>query len=525
MRRPYRSLRSLAVLLALWAVACPEEPDRGATLPPEPSPPAGTLRLGYPEEPPSLNPVTDLSPASRDLLRPVLPSFYLVSPDLEYRPYLLDGEPEVRREGDRMTVRFRIRDQARWSDGRPITVEDVEFTWRTMADPRSARPDGFEHLVAVEQESSRVGRLVLRPPLASWRDLFSAGRFVLPAHAAEAPADVSGWDPGPPVTAGPYTLERWVRGRSVILAADPEYWGPMPAVERIEVAFVPDPTTALQLLARGALDAVAQMPGISWGRRLDAVPGVSVSEATGPDLVHLVLNTDSLPGTSVRRRIVDAIDRERLVEVALRDEAVPAGGVLAPEQPGAVPAWSAYGRDPPRPAAVAGELDLVFARAERTDLVARYIQAELDRIWVDVELVPLEPEVFHGTFLARRRFDMALLDLRTGPTPELWRLVELPGAPVPVTGLEDEQLSTLASSLDRGGAGSGRLLGQAQRRLAALAPVLPLFQPEVTVGWREGVTGPVANPTVDGPLWNAETWRIAEIGDSISPRRGMNRVP
>jgi peptide/nickel transport system substrate-binding protein len=508
MRRYSRSLRSLGLSLALLTSACPEEPDR-ARLSPEPSPRAGTLRLGYPEEPPSLNPVTDPSPASRDLLRPVLPSFYLVTPELEYRPYLLSGEPEVRREPDRMTVCFRIRDDATWSDDRPITVDDVRFTWRVMTQVDAADPEGFDHLVAVEEDSPRVGRLVLRPPLASWRDLFSAGRFVLPAHAAGSPSQVAEWQQGPPVTAGPFRLERWTRGRSVTLVADPSFWGPAPGVERIEVAFVPDPTTALQLLERGSLDAVAAMAGISWGRRLDAVPGVTVSRAVGPDLVHLMTNTESLPSTEVRRRIVDGIDRDRLVEVVLRDEAITADGVLAPEIPGAVPAWEAFGRGPPRPAAaVPGELDLVYVRAERTDLVARYLQAELERINVDVELVPLESDVFHGIFVPERRFDLALWELRSAPSADLWPWVEVPGAAPPVTGLSQPDVAGLASGAAVGGRESGRLLIEAQTDLAELAPVLPLYQPLVTVGWRAGVAGPAANPTVDGPLWNAETWRV-----------------
>jgi ABC-type transport system substrate-binding protein len=508
MRRYSRSLRSLSLVLVLLTSACPEEPDR-ARLSPEPSPRAGTLRLGYPEEPPSLNPVTDPSPASRDLLRSVMPSFYLLSPDLEYRPYLLSGEPEVRREPDRMTVRFRIRDDATWSDDRPITVEDVRFTWRVMTRVDAADPEGFDHLVAVEEDSPRVGRLVLRPPLASWRDLFSAGRFVLPAHAAGSPSQVAEWQQGPPVTAGPFRLERWIRGRSVTLVADPSFWGPMPGVERIEVAFVPDPTTALQLLERGSLDAVASMAGISWGRRLDAVPGVTVSRAVGPDLVHLVTNTDSLPSAEVRRRILDGIDRDRLVEVVLRDEAITAEGVLAPEVPGAEPAWEAYGGGRPRSAAVPGELDLVYVRAERTDLVARYLQAELEQVGVDVELVPLESDVFHGIFVPERRFDLALWELRSAPSPDLWPLVELPGAASPITGLSQPAVARLASGAAVGGRESGRLLVQAQTELAELAPVLPMYQPQVTMAWRAGVAGPVANPTVDGPLWNAGTWRKA----------------
>jgi ABC-type transport system substrate-binding protein len=484
--------------------ACPADPER-RTVPEEPEPPAGTLRLGYPEEPPSLNPVTDPSPASRDILRAVLPSFFVVTPELAYQPYLLDGEPDVRREGGQMAVRFVIREEARWSDGRPVTVDDVAFTWRVMTDPQvdPARPDGFDHVVAVVGESARVGRLILRPPLASWRDLFSAGRFVLPAHAAARPSDVGDWDRGPPVTAGPFRLERWVRGRSVVLTANPGFWGSPAAVERVEVTFVPDPTTAIQLLGRGALDAVASMPGVSWGRRLRALPGVSVSEASGPDLVHLVLRTDAIPQAEVRRRIMDAVDRDRLVEVALRGEGAVADGVLAPEQPGAVPAWEAYGFGPPASAPVAEELDLVYVSGELADLVARYLQAELDRAGVDVELVALDSDVFHGIFVPGRRFDLALWETRSGPSPELWPWVEVEGAAEPLTGLRDPGVARLT---DRIASGDEVALRLAQRRLANLGPVLPLYQPEVSMAWRNGVGGIRANPTADGPLWNAWAW-------------------
>jgi ABC-type transport system substrate-binding protein len=507
MRRRSASLRSVLILATVVASACPADTEP-RTLPPELPPPAGTFRLGYPEEPSTLNPVTDPSPASRDILRAVLPSFFVVSPDIKYQPYLLAGPPRVRRGGGRMTVRFRIREEALWSDGRPVTVEDVAFTWRAMTDPDvdAARPHGFDHIVAVGAESLRVGRLVLRPPLASWRDLFSAGRFVLPAHAAEDPSDVAGWEV-PPVTAGPFRPGRWVRGRSVTLVRDPRFWGSMPRVEAVEVAFVPDPTTAIQLLARGSLDAVAPMAGVSWGRRLDAVPGVDVSQAVGPDLVHLVLRADAVPMASVRRRMADAIDRRRLIEVAFRGEAVSAESVISPEQLGAVPAWSAYGGGEPQPVAATRELDLVYVRAELTDLVARYVQAELDRAGVDVELVPLESDVYHSMFVPEARFDVAIWESRTGAGPELWPWVRMEGAADPLTGLEDP---SAAGAADRAASGRVGVLEEVQRRLATLAPVVPLYQPEVTMAWRAGVAGVRANPTADGPLWNAWMWRLPE---------------
>jgi peptide/nickel transport system substrate-binding protein len=464
------------------------------------------VRVGYPDEPPTLNPVTDPSPASRDLLRPLLPSFFRITPDLRYEPSLLAAEPEVVAAGESTEVRFRIREDAAWSDGTPVSVRDVEFTWRVMTDPEldAWDPTGFDRLVDVVADDPKAGRLILEGPWPGWRDMFSAGRFVLPAHVGE-PETVGRWDDGPPVTAGPYRLEGWTRGHSIALVADHAHWAP-PAIERLEVRFVPDPTTALQLLERGQLDVVAPMAGVSWRRRLADVAGGGTSSATGPDVVSLAMNVGSVGDADLRRRIAHAIDRARFLEVALRDDAEPADGLLAPEQAGAELAWGAYGTGPTPGQAAPEELELIHQRAELPDLVARFVQAELERAAIDVELVALEADVLQGTFLPSRRFDLALVEVRTGPSPELWRWVEVPGAGTSLTGLAD---SALADLVRRAAEGSAPALRGAQARLAELAVSLPLYQPRVTVGWRAGIAGPAANPTVEGPLWNVEAWSTA----------------
>jgi ABC-type transport system substrate-binding protein len=491
-------------VLSLLAVACPSDGSPGS-LPSERPPPAGTIRIAYPEEPATLNPVTEPSPATGEILRAVLPSFFVVGPDLTYRLSLLAEEPEVRTEGDRMTVRFRIREGSLWSDGEPITVDDVAFTWRVMTEPALEVADRgeFDHLVDVVEISPTEGELILSPPLASWRDLFAAGRFVLPGHTVANPAEVEEWNEGPPVGAGPFRLEGWERGRAVVLAADPTAAGPDPLAERIEVTFVPDPTTAIQLLEAGLVDVVAPMLGVSWSRRLAAVPGAHISEAYGPDLMHLVMNAETLAPIDTRRQIAEAIDRDRFVEAVVNEEGRVADGVLAPEQSGAAADWSAYGTGTTGSLTGRGELDLVYARGELVEFLARYVQAELEGAGADVELVPLEPDVFRGTFLPGRRFDLALVEVRSGPSPDLARYAEAPGGTPAFTGLQDPELSSLVEAVERG---EQDALAQAQQRLAELVPVLPLFQPQVAVASAEGVSGVEANPTVEGPLWNAAQW-------------------
>src|ERR687891_1373993 len=154
-----RSRRWLAagfLLLVAQAGACPVDEPRPPA-PPDPLSPPGTVRVAYPDEPATLNPVTDPSPASRDLLRPLLPSFFRITPDLRYEPSLLDAEPEVVPAGDRTEIRFRIREDAAWSDGTPVTVQDVAFTWRVMTDPGvdAWNPTGFARLVDVVSDDPK----------------------------------------------------------------------------------------------------------------------------------------------------------------------------------------------------------------------------------------------------------------------------------------------------------------------------------------------------------------------------------
>ncbi len=248
------------------------------------------------------------------------------------------------------------------------------------------------------------------------------------------------------------------------------------------------------------------MLGAFWEHRLGGIEGVEVSSRFGAQAVHLVMNAERLPGRRVRRQIAQAIDRERFVDVLVREGGRRADGVLVPEQAGSVPAWASYGTESPLPIEEDREMELVFTRGELLGLMASYLRSELERMGADVDLVRLDADVFQRTWFPERRFDLALWEARSGPASWLSRWFD---AAEGVSGLEDGELGALLRSADLGGGAGERALAGAQRRLANLVPILPLFQPKVAVGYRTGVGGLEANPSVDGPLWNAWEWRKA----------------
>src|SRR5437867_4467875 len=289
MHRPSGSFRSrsrrragLALALALLT-ACPHTRPKPAPTGSSPSataaasPRGGELVVAYPHEPATLNPFLagGDAPATRDLVRSLMPSLYVVEPGGKRVPSLLDGEPEqvdTQEEGspNRSIVRMTLRSDAVWSDGVPITAEDVRFTWQTIMNKRwhGVAREGYDRIAKVIVDGPKVASLVFYGrPFGRWQDLFSAGLGVLPKHVLIGkPFDTAlatSW----PVSGGPFVLKSWTPGLQIVLQRNPRAWEKVPSLDRSRVEFVPDVVTAFQLLERGQVDALVPYPGVEMQRR------------------------------------------------------------------------------------------------------------------------------------------------------------------------------------------------------------------------------------------------------------------
>jgi peptide/nickel transport system substrate-binding protein len=163
-----------------------------------------------------------------------------------YRPALAERWERV----DSLTWRFHLRPGARWQDGRPVTAEDVRFSFGAFTDSvvdAAARP----YLTGVTVVPEDSATFVVRFPEPSAEQLYDATFHVriLPSHiwSGRAPAtwaaDTSVADL---VGSGPYRVAEWKRGEFVRLAADTTVPRP-PRIRRAVWRFVPDPDAALSL--------------------------------------------------------------------------------------------------------------------------------------------------------------------------------------------------------------------------------------------------------------------------------------
>src|SRR5207248_8817551 len=206
------------------------------------------------------------------------------------------------------------RRDATWSDGQPITVDDLRFTWQLAARGQIAR-EGYDQIARIVTLSPKRSRIEFRSPFRRWRDLFSAGLGVLPAHALSTPRRLASLSSGWSVSGGPFVLKAWHRGLDMICEPNPHAWAGKPLLRHLRVVFVPDDIGALELFKRGSVDALGPYVAADWVRRAQAVPDAIVTTDLGQTWMGIVLNSSSpvLADVHVRQAFADSLDRARLV--------------------------------------------------------------------------------------------------------------------------------------------------------------------------------------------------------------------
>jgi peptide/nickel transport system substrate-binding protein len=301
----------------------------GCSEPGKPCTDCGTVVVAATGEPASLLPPLVDQTVGRDISDQIYERLAYLKPgaspidQASYAPGLAQRWERV----DSLTWRFQLRPRARWQDGRPVTADDVVFSFDAFSDSTLdavARPHLAGRVRAVADDSATV-RVVFSEP--SPEQLYDATYYVriLPRHI---------WDSIPRarwsadtalahlVGSGPYHISSWQRGRFLTLIADTNSVeaGEAPAIRRAVWRFAPDPDATLNLILSheadlmetvGAADRVQRVARDTMFRTVTypaAVYGFlafKLADASGKP--HPVLGNREL-----RRALTEAVDRPTL---------------------------------------------------------------------------------------------------------------------------------------------------------------------------------------------------------------------
>jgi peptide/nickel transport system substrate-binding protein len=223
-------------------------------------------------------------------------------------------------------VTYTINPKAVWSDGSPITWEDIksqiDATSGKNKDFPIAATNGADRVAKVERGvDDRQAVLTFAKPWADWKGMFAGTTMLLPKSSTATPeafnrSQLNG--PGP--SAGPFIISNLDRGaKRITLTRNPKWWGTPPLLDSITF-LVLDDAARIPALQNNTIDAtgIATLDEMQIARRTQ---GISVRRAPGLAWYHFTFN--GAPGTiledpALRRAIAKGIDRNTIAAVTMR---------------------------------------------------------------------------------------------------------------------------------------------------------------------------------------------------------------
>lgn len=173
---------------------------------------------------------------------------------------------------DRSRVTFRLRAQARFSDGTPVTAEDVVFSFETLRD--QGLPNYrlyFQEVTKIERPDARTVTFIFAPDTNDRELPLMLGLLPILSKRDFAQRDFAKTSLKPPIGSGPYVVEKLEAGRSIVYRRNPNYWGQglwfnhgLNNFTRIRFDYFRDDEAAFGVLRKGLADLRIESDGARW---------------------------------------------------------------------------------------------------------------------------------------------------------------------------------------------------------------------------------------------------------------------
>ncbi|OMF14247.1 nickel ABC transporter substrate-binding protein [Paenibacillus amylolyticus] len=229
---------------------------------------------------------------------------------------------------DGLTWTVTLRDDVKFSDGEPLTAEDVKFTFETAA--KSGSVIDLTNMADVQASDNRTVVFTLKSPQSTFISLLTT-LGIVPEHAYGADYAEH------PVGSGPYKLVQWDKGQQAIVEANEEYYGNKSAFHKLTFLYL-DEDAAYAAAQAGTVDIAAIPAAFSKqqvnGMTLEAVKTVDNRGIMFPMQPAGAKSGDGFPAgndvtsdLAIRQAVNVVIDRKALVEGVLEGYGRPAYSV------------------------------------------------------------------------------------------------------------------------------------------------------------------------------------------------------
>ncbi|MFN2556335.1 MAG: ABC transporter substrate-binding protein [Nitriliruptorales bacterium] len=425
-----------------------------------------------------------------------------------------------------------LREGVVWHDGRPLTAEDVKFSFDYYLRAPGASGRYAHHVSDVppfdraEVVDPRTVRLLFRAPAPQFKIMPGGDLPIIPKHVWETVTEPTKASADLPVGSGPFKVVEIVPDQRYRLQANEAYFKGKPTVDELELPIVKDPAAAFAALRTGEVDFVARNVPAELGEEFASNPDLRVVKGTKFESTQLYFNARKPPLTDprLRKAISLAIDSQALVDTVILGRGRPGvDSFIHPDSPWALPAAS-HEHDQ---VAAAGLLDGAGFSARDADgvrkapdgsrlefrvLVSSFEPQDIRAVQLIAQQVApigvrLVPEVLDPATLRERRrapegqvptYDayVSTLEAHAHVDPDgLYYFFHSPGPKgfgATITGYGNPTFDTLVERASAAGSAERRpLLEEAQRILASETPVVVFwyrdgeyaYRPAAYDGW------------------------------------------
>ena len=286
------------------------------------------ITLNAMSEPPALDPAMATDTTSGWILDHTFEGLY--TKDQKGKP-VLGAAKEVKASDDGKTYTFTIRDDAKWSDGTPVTAKDFEYAWKRVLNPETGsqfafylyyikgaedynKGKGTVENVGISAKDDKTFVVELNAPLGYFNELLTMWTFYpvkkdLVEKNKNWAAEANGY-----VSNGPFKMTEWQHDSQVVAEKNDNYWNKKEVnLTKVTWKMVNDATTYYQMYKSGELDLIQTLPTDVVAQEKDSKEYKNVPYF---GTYMYMFNVEKAPFTNakIRRAFNLAVNRSALTE-------------------------------------------------------------------------------------------------------------------------------------------------------------------------------------------------------------------
>ncbi len=406
-------------------------------------------------EPNTLNPIISDLVATHEVGQLIFSGLLVMNDKGEWEPDLAESVPTLQNGGisaDGRTVTYKLKKGITWHDGQAFTAADVKFTWQLIMNRKTnaVSREGYEQIIAVDTPDPNTVVVRFKEYYLPYLTLFST---ILPQHLLANVDDLTKSNFNrEPVGTGPFKVKEWMIADSITLIANTNYYRGKPVLDKIHYKFIPDYNILLSQIKAGEIDIVSNVPFA----QIDSLRGIQEANiviSPGTLWEHMELNLDSelFKDIKVRQALAAALDRQLIVEGALKNTAIPIAADQHPLSWAYDSNLTVLTRNVEQARSLLQEAgwqigsDGIYVKNGRKlsftltttdknktrELIGSVIAQEARDAGIEVIVKPVSVTSFFNEVLRLRRFDAALFSVVVGADPDnynMWNSKMIPDA-------------------------------------------------------------------------------------------------